>query len=154
MASSDGRRSSDIYRDRPGLYDRYYVEDFSALAPSIRRELETLEFNCLVCVAALGFGDIPPEAFARAFNLVSDNGWIAFNLKEEFVESSDSTGFAHLIERLSDDGALDIVETKSYRHRISIDGEPLNYVAIVGRKRSDIPAAMIAGGEDGAEAAL
>lgn len=126
------------HRDRPDLYDRYYVEDFCALDDDVRRELQSLELNCLVCVAALGFGDIPPEAFAQAFNLVADGGWVAFNIKEAFVDASDSTGFARLINRATDDGALEIVEIESYRHRISIDGEALNYRAIIGRKRSDI----------------
>lgn len=132
-------------RDRPDLYDRYYVEDFCTLDTDVRDELEGLELNCLVCVAALGFGDIPPEAFAQAYNLVGDDGWVAFNIKEDFVEASDSTGFARLIKRVTDEGALEVIETQSYRHRMSIDGEALNYVAIVGRKRSDISDAALAG---------
>jgi hypothetical protein len=36
-----------------------------------------------------------------------------------------------------------------YRHRISTDGRPLFYYALVGRKRSDIPAAILAGFERG-----
>ena len=54
--------------------------------PAARAELEDRRFNCLVTVAALGFGDIPPRAFAEAFNLVLDDGWIAFNIKEEFLQ--------------------------------------------------------------------
>ncbi len=133
-------------RDRPDLYDRYYVEDFCTLGADVRDDLEGLELNCLVCVAALGFGDIPPEAFARAYNIVGNDGWVAFNIKEDFVDAADSTGFARLIKRVTDEGSLEIVESQSYRHRMSIDGEALNYVAIVGRKRFDISDATLSGG--------
>ena len=47
------------YRDRPGVYDEYYVEDFCALSPETRSELEDWSIDCLTSVAALGFDDIP-----------------------------------------------------------------------------------------------
>jgi len=33
---------------------------------------------------------------------------------------------------------LDIDHIERYRHRLSIDGEPLYYFAVVGRKNADI----------------
>jgi 2-polyprenyl-3-methyl-5-hydroxy-6-metoxy-1,4-benzoquinol methylase len=47
-------------RDRPGVYDQYYVEDLENLSEAARRNLESKRFNCLVSVGALGFGDIQP----------------------------------------------------------------------------------------------
>ena len=41
-------------------------------------------------VAALGYGDIPPQAFAEAFNLISDHGWVAFNIKDRFLQEEKS----------------------------------------------------------------
>ena len=49
-------------RDRPGIYDDYLVVDLTDIPRDARDELEARRFNCLVTVAALGFGDIPPEA--------------------------------------------------------------------------------------------
>jgi hypothetical protein len=121
-------------RDRPGIYDDYLVADLTALDPDYRRALEDRRLNAMTCVAALGFGDIPPQAFSQAFDLVEAGGWIAFNIKEDFLERGEDTGFAGLVRRLRDGGALELVGQKAYRHRLSAAGEPLHYVAMIGRK--------------------
>jgi predicted TPR repeat methyltransferase len=80
-------------RDRPGIYDAYYVRDFGELDAATREELAAWQLDCLSCVAALGFGDIPARAFANAFNLIAPSGWIAFNIKETFLLESDTSAF-------------------------------------------------------------
>jgi hypothetical protein len=45
-------------RDRPGIYANYHVVDMTRLNQSDRRELAGYGFNCLTCVAALGFGRV------------------------------------------------------------------------------------------------
>ena len=127
-------------RDRPGIYDDYYVVDLTDMPPEIHDEMQAQEFNALTVVAALGFGDIPPEAFSAAYNLVEDGGLIAFNIKEKFVENGDRSGFEKLISRSLEDGTMDLLAERRYRHRLSVAGEPLFYVAMVARKRSDITA--------------
>ena len=37
---------------------------------------------------------------------------------------------------------LDIYHLERYRHRLSMEGEPLYYYAIAGRKNDDIPAVL------------
>ena len=54
----------------------------------------------MVTVAALGFGDIPTNAFNEAFNIISNKGWVAFNIKETFFDKSDQTGFSSMIREL------------------------------------------------------
>jgi hypothetical protein len=125
-------------RDRPGVYDDYLVLDLTELSDEVRSELRERRFNALVSVAALGFGDIPPRAFAEAFNLVSDGGWIAFNIKENFLDDGEPTGFSRLIGRLLDSGIVEKRAEKVYRHRLSTSGDPLDYVALVGVKQSSI----------------
>jgi predicted TPR repeat methyltransferase len=125
-------------RDRPGIYDDYLVLDLTAIPPATHERLAARGFNCLVTVAALGFGDIPPEAFANAYNLVAPGGLVAFNIKEDFLTDEDASGFAQLIKRALDDGSLDLRTQRRYRHRLSISGEPLHYVAIVAEKRADL----------------
>ena len=126
-------------RDRPGIYDAYYVHDFCGLDAITQQELATWQIDCLSCVAALGFGDIPAKAFANAFNLVAPSGWIAFNIKDSFLLESDTSGFSLLIKSLLQSDALEVHHLERYRHRISIDGRPLFYYALVGRKEFDIP---------------
>lgn len=126
-------------RDRGGVYDEYYVVDMTALTEEQRHDLESWSFNCLVSVAALGFGDLPVEAFVAAFNLVADDGWVAFNVKETFLNRSDTSGFSALVRELLFSDYLDIDRLERYRHRFSIEGEPLYYYALAGRKHGRVP---------------
>jgi len=126
-------------RDRPGLYDAYYVEDFTNLDAKVREDIASWQCDCMVTVAALGFGDIPTRAFIEAFNIIKQKGWVAFNIKESFFDSRDKTGFSNLIRELIFSEYLDVYHIERYRHRLSIEGEPLFYFSIAGRKNGDVP---------------
>lgn len=125
-------------RDRPGIYDDYYVQDFTKLNSETRQEIASWQYDCMVSVAALGFGDIPSRAFIEAFNIINTEGWVAFNIKETFLDHSDNTGFSRLVRELIFSEYLDVYHIERYRHRLSIDGEPLFYFAIAGRKNADV----------------
>ena len=127
-----------LIRDRPGVYDAYYVEDFCKLSIEKKEEIESWQCDCMVTVAALGFGDIPTEAFVTAFNIIKNEGWIAFNIKDTFLDASDETGFSKLIRVLIFSKYLDVYHIERYRHRLSVDGEPLHYFAVAGRKNAAI----------------
>lgn len=126
-------------RDRPGVYDAYYLCDLRNLDEQALDELRSWNLDCLSCVAALGFGDIPARAFANAYNIVAKGGWVAFNIKETFLQESDQSGFSSLVKALMLSDALEVHHLERYRHRISIDGRPLYYYTLVGRKECDIP---------------
>jgi hypothetical protein len=130
-------------RDRPGVYDAYYVADLCKLNDEQREEIASWSPDCLVSVAALGFGDIPPLAFLEAFNLIAKHGWVAFNIKETFLDRSDVSGFSKLIRELLFSEYLDLHLLQRYRHRFSLEGLPLYYYALGGRKNDDVPAAFI-----------
>lgn len=131
-------------RDRPGAYDAYHVLDMAALDPDTERQFWEWQFDCLTCIAALGFGDIPVTAFARAFNLIVNGGWTIFNIKETFLQEIDNTGFSKLVKQMLFTDMLEIHHLERYRHRVSIDGAPLFYYLLCGRKRSDISLTMLA----------
>ncbi|MGH9128707.1 MAG: class I SAM-dependent DNA methyltransferase [Acidimicrobiales bacterium] len=126
-------------RDRPDVYDDYVVADISNMEPQQEAELAAWPFNCLVSVAALGFGDIPPCAFAAAYNLVAPASLVAFNLNEEFLGEGDGSGFAGLVDRMVDEDWLAVSATQRYRHRFSLDRQPIHYVTMVGSKCQDVP---------------
>lgn len=126
-------------RDRPGIYDSYYVCDFCNLDAVTQQKLSEWQIDCLSCVAALGFSDIPARAFANAFNLVVPSGWIAFNIKESFLLESDTSKFSLLIKSLLLSDSLEVHHLERYRHRLSIDGRSLFYYAVVGKKGFNIP---------------
>lgn len=131
-------------RDRPGIYDEYLVLDLTALENGTREELESRKLNALTCVAALGFGDIPPAAFAAAYDVLSPGAWLAFSIKEDFLEERGGGGFARLIRELVDKGMVEIRAQRRYRHRLSATGEPVHYIALVAAKQSGHDAAPLA----------
>ncbi|MGD8329897.1 MAG: methyltransferase [Acidobacteriota bacterium] len=132
-------------RDRPEVYDDYLVTDLTEMSDVTGELLERAQFNCLTSVATLGFNDIPPEAFAAAADFVATPGWLAFNLKEDFLEAGEQSGFGGFIHRLQQAGIIRIEAYRRYRHRLSVAGEPLHYVALVARKLKDIPARLVEG---------
>lgn len=132
-----------VERDSPGIYDAYYLVDLTNLSKDTEDELKSWKFDCMTSVAALGFGDIPATAFSSAFNLIENGGWIAFNIKETFLDSNDTTGFSLLIRKMINNQILDIYHMERYRHRISIDGRSLFYFAIVGKKIQECPQELL-----------
>lgn len=132
-------------RDRPNVYDDYLVVDLTDIPAATRERLEKRRFDCLTSVAALGFGDMPPRAFAEAYNLVEDGGWIAFNIKEDFLTNEDGngTGFSSLMRRMLREEILDLRGKRRYRHRLSMALEPLHYVAMVARKQREVPGGWV-----------
>lgn len=126
-------------RDRPDVYDAYYVLDLCNLGQEDRDDLKSWSFDGLTTVAALGFGDIPPLAFMEAFNVINDGGWVAFNIKETFLDRSDKSGFSQLIRELIFSKYLKLYHLERYRHRYSLEGEPLYYFALGGRKNASVP---------------
>jgi SAM-dependent methyltransferase len=132
-------------RDRPGVYDDYRVVDLTHVSEADDDFFANAGFNCMTSVAALGFGDIPPRAFAQAYNYVEDKGLLAFTIKENFVTDADPTGFNLLIRKMFDEGVLNepLVEHR-YRHRLAVSGDPLYYLAYVAEKISDVPAGWVA----------
>lgn len=125
-------------RDRPDLYDDYRVVDLTDPAPEDDAALAEAGFNCMTTVAALGFGDIPPAAFAQAFSYVEPGGLVAFTLRDRFTDASaDDSGFSRLIRAFDEGGVIEPLVEHEYRHRLSVTGEPLHYVAYVAEKRGE-----------------
>lgn len=127
------------FRDRAGVYDDYCVADFTDLGDGVSEDLMGWSFDCLTTVAALGFGDIPPKAFAQALHFIKPGGWVAFNIKETFLDLSDTTGFSKFVREMILSEFLDVYHIEKYRHRLSIEGLPLFYAAVVAEKTAEIP---------------
>lgn len=125
-------------RDRPGVYDDYHVVDLTEIPESTQEELVERCFNCMTSVAALGFDDIPPDAFAEAYNLIEPGGLVGFSIKEEMVSGEDSSGFSRLIDEGIATHAIDVKRERRYRHRLNTNGEPLYYVAMVVQKGGEL----------------
>jgi SAM-dependent methyltransferase len=125
-----------VKRDRPEIYDDYYVMDLSKPDSSDQQKLNSWNFNTLVTVAALGFGDIPTQAFINAFNLVANNSWVVFNIKDRFFSEDDDTGYNEILQDMLGNN-LNVYKKHHYCHRLSMAGDPLYYYAVVGRKEDN-----------------
>ncbi|MCP5267065.1 MAG: methyltransferase [Burkholderiaceae bacterium] len=131
-------------RDRPDVYDEYYVADFTALDAGLVEDIGAWGIDCLTVVAALGFGDIPPAAFLQAMQFVREGGWIAFNIRDTFLDASDDSGFSRFVREMIAGRFLSVHHLERYRHRLSMEGAPLFYYALVARKNEDVPTDFLA----------
>ena len=137
----EARRAAE--RDRPGAYSRYLVADLSSPSEQVESAMRELAPNALVCVAALGFGDIPPRAYFNALSYVSVGGLLAFNIKEEFLDERYTHGFSELIRRMVREKAVRLEATRRYCHRLSAAGTPIFYTAMVATKLAEVPHSML-----------
>ncbi len=134
-------------RDYPGVYEKYYVEDLTAITPTAQEELANRGFNCLVCCSSLSC-HFPIQGFINAFNLIENDGWITFNVNTYIIEELDNTDsfeykkaaeFGQLYHQMVKAGILEVTNKHYYLHRLLTNGKALDYVAITARKRGDIP---------------
>jgi predicted TPR repeat methyltransferase len=124
-------------RDRPGLYDEYVVADLLDSSSGAADRLRPQRLNALTCVAALGFGDIPPEVFCEALRQVQTPALVAYTIKDAFLGEKDKSGFSDLVDRLEQEGSLVPITKERYQHRLNWAGEPLHYVAVLAEKRAE-----------------
>jgi len=130
-------------RDRPWVYADYLVADLCAPTPEVSERLGKLRPEVLTCVAALGFGDIPPLAYYHAASFVPVGGMLAFNIKEEFLDERYTYGFSELVRQMVREKVVRLEATMRYRHRLSAAGQPLFYNAMVATKLAEIPRSML-----------
>lgn len=127
------------FRDRPEVYSEYIVDNLALPDENSHRILEEKSINCLTCIAAIGYGDIPPNTLAYAINYIDEQGWIALSVKEEFLKEDDNSGICEFYEELVQMEVVEIKKRKNYMHRKSILGDKLKYDAIIAKKNADIP---------------
>jgi len=139
-----GEAKEATLRDRPGVYDDYRVADLTELPKIDEDAMRKRGFNCMTTVAALGYADIPPLAFLKALDLTSTPAWLAFNIKEDFLGEGEQSGFSRLIRQLVREGYILPQCYRRYRHRLSIAGEPLYYIAIIAEKCKPVATRLFA----------
>jgi predicted TPR repeat methyltransferase len=126
-------------RDRPEVYEDYLVTDMTDLPETHEEKIRKRRLNCLVSVAALGFGDIPPKAFLKSLDLIEVGGWVAFTIKEDFLHERDDSGFQRAVRALNRHEILQTYCQRRFRHRNSMTGQPLHYVIVIARKQDEVP---------------
>lgn len=124
-------------RDYPGVYETYYVEDMTDLSESTTNRLKNSNFNCLVCCSALSH--IPADAFTGIFNLVSPESQVAFNILTTDWEDKSANGFTSRHPWVKSPEIFQLYDQQSYLHRTRTNGSAIDYVALTGIKKNQIP---------------
>jgi len=130
--ASTGARAA-AQRDRPGLYAAYLVGDTDDL-PQIPDLIREHGLNALVAAGALGLGHISADSFHRLWSAFPPGAWFAVSLHEDLAEpgGSDFGDYLAGFEEREDGG--EILLREPFVHRLTMDGEPITYVAVVARK--------------------
>jgi hypothetical protein len=71
--------------------------------------------------------------------MIASGGWVVFNVREHTFEDRHATGFTRLVQQMATEGTMEILDTRTYRHRFAVDGSPINYTAMVARKHAGVP---------------
>lgn len=120
-------------RDRPGLYREYLVGDTDDL-PQVAGLVSEHGLNALVAAGALGLGHISAESFHRLWSAFPVGAWFAVSVHEDLAQpgGSDFGDYLAGFEKRRDGG--EILVRERFRHRLTMAGEPIAYIAIVARK--------------------
>ena len=119
-------------RDRPGVYGSYLVGDLASGDSELWTELRTHEIEGLVSAGAFGGTHAPPAALVNALAVLPPGAPIVLTIDERWMDTSDPDGFGIAVQRLSDEGDLEVVERTRFRHRITTTGEPVFYELLIG----------------------
>jgi hypothetical protein len=138
LAGTDSAQSARdaAARDRPGLYHAYVVGDANG-SPELGTLVRELGINCIVCAGALGFEHIEAHSFAELWDLLPPGAMFALTVHEELVEPGTSDIGDELAAMGREDSDTEIVVWERFRHRLSMSGAPIHYVAIAARKRDE-----------------
>ena len=120
-------------RDRPDLYQEYLVGDIADL-PDAAKVVQDLGLNALVAAGALGLGHISAATFARFWENFPSGAFFAVTVKESLTAPGTSDFGDYLAELEADDRWGRVVLRERFRHRLTMAGESLHYLAIVARK--------------------
>ena len=133
MASDNIAAARDAaLRDRPWLYAEYLVGDTDDL-PQVADLVRAHELNGLVAAGALGLGHISAGSFHRLWSAFAADAWFAVSVHEDLVEPG-ASDFGDYLAEFERCGWGEIVVRERFRHRLTMAGHPIHYVAIVARK--------------------
>ncbi len=118
-------------RDRPGLYASYVVGDLNGL-PELGTLVRERGINCIVCAGALGFEHIEAHSFAELWDLLPPGALFALTIHEDLAQPG-ASDIGDELAALAAAGT-EIVVSERFRHRMSIAGTPIHYVAVGARK--------------------
>jgi predicted TPR repeat methyltransferase len=123
-------------RDRPSVYDTYFVGDVGAWSEEELDELRALRPTALLALSAVGLGHVPPSVLGRALSVLEPGGIYAFAVTPTLLPGTEDpagreSGYPEFIESLHRD--TEVLREASYVHRKRADGSDDLAAAFVGR---------------------
>jgi SAM-dependent methyltransferase len=125
-------------RDRPGLYASYVVADANGQPAELGSLVRELGINCIVCAGALGFDHVEAHSFTELWDLLPPGGMFALTVHEQLAKPGASDIGDELALLRAGEAGTEIVVSERFRHRISVVGEPIHYLAIGARKLDEV----------------
>ena len=137
LAATDSARRARTAaaRDRPGLYASYLLADANGRPAELGTVIRELGINCIVCAGALGFDHIDAQSFAELWDLLPPGAMFALTVDEDLAHPGASDVGNELALLRAGHGGTEVVVWERFRHRLSVSGEPIHYLAIGARKR-------------------
>ncbi|MCC6572904.1 MAG: hypothetical protein IT462_03850 [Planctomycetes bacterium] len=126
-ASSSARDAA--HRDRPGLYDEYFVAEDGGISPRQTSAIQAFEPNCLLAVASIGCRHARAATLEAVTSLLPAGAWLVVNAGYEW--SDGGMNYATVLKEMA---ARNLVEINSYSIYSQEDGRP--YAVMAAHKRA------------------
>ena len=122
-------------RDRPGMYAAYVVADANGRPAELGSLVRELGINCIVCAGALGFDHVEAHSLSELWDLLPPGAMLALTVHEQLASPGASDIGDELELLRTGHAGTEVVVSERFRHRVSMAGEPIYYLAIGARKR-------------------
>jgi len=119
-------------RDRPGAYGDYLVGELDDL-PAPGELVARYGLNAMTCAGALGMGHIPATSFGALWAAFPPGAHFAASVHEDLAGEGESD-FGDWLAEEERAGTTQVVARERIFHRETMAGDPIHYVAIVGRR--------------------
>ena len=124
-------------RDRPSIYDDYIVADLTQPQESPI----PMSSDVVVICAALGpgYGDLPLEAVDGAITLLREGGLLALTVNARSPGAGSLPRWQSFMASINESGGshwrcLEEVAQQRYKHRKNVQGEWIEYMALIYKK--------------------
>jgi hypothetical protein len=125
-------------RDRPDVYEAYWILDLQELSVEQRDAVFQLRANALNCVAPVGDqpNQLPAKALVAASGLLTPDAVVAY-LHDPASGVPDPVTHELWTAELGASVTADVLERRRYVHRLTVNGSPYEADAVVWRVRRD-----------------
>ncbi len=115
-------------RDRPAVYERYLAGDLTDPDDPLQAAIVSWRPQLITCAGALGGGHMSAIALTRAFAALTEPAIAVLTVAEERLDA-DEDGLGAFLA----DSSLRELGRERFRHRFTMAGDPVHYLALTYR---------------------